>query len=98
MQGQEINKYLNRNPLFSGIWENIIHHEEDDLPEETKKLMVEYLHPKLKKLFSSVEFQLVCLLCQRAQNLQNPPTFQPMGISADPIVPQFSVSSTPDGF
>jgi len=51
MQEPEITKYLNRNSPFSGIWENIIHHEEDDLPEETKALMMEYLHPKFKKLF-----------------------------------------------
>ncbi|HLK26955.1 MAG TPA: SNF2-related protein [Puia sp.] len=52
MQESEITRYLNRNSPFSGIWENIIHHEEDGLPEETKALMVEYLHPKLQKLFS----------------------------------------------
>ena len=52
MQESEINRYLNRNSPFSGIWENIIHHEEDGLPEETKALMVEYLHPKLQKLFA----------------------------------------------
>ena len=54
MQETEITKYLNRNSPFSGIWENIIHHEEDELPEETKALMVEYLHPKLKKLFADI--------------------------------------------
>ncbi|WP_442159601.1 hypothetical protein, partial [Rhizobium leguminosarum] len=54
MHETEITKYLNRNSPFSGIWENIIHHEEDDLPEDTKSLMVEYLHPKLKKLFSEI--------------------------------------------
>jgi non-specific serine/threonine protein kinase len=54
LQDVEVTKYLNRNSPFSGIWENIIHHEEDDLPEETKALMVEYLHPKLKKLFTDV--------------------------------------------
>jgi len=45
----EVNKYLNRNSPFSGIWENIIHHEGDELPEETKSLINEYLHPKLKR-------------------------------------------------
>src|ERR1700733_3456111 len=54
MQEAEINKYLNRNSPFSGIWENIVHHEEDDLPEETKALMVEYLHPKIKKLIGEL--------------------------------------------
>ena len=52
LQEQEINKYISRNSPFSGIWENIIHQEEEDLPDETKNLMNEYLLPKFKKLFS----------------------------------------------
>ncbi len=51
LQPAEINKYLDRNSPFSGIWENIIHTDTDELPEETKSLMAEYLQPKLKKLF-----------------------------------------------
>ncbi|MBA2248667.1 MAG: DEAD/DEAH box helicase family protein [Chitinophagaceae bacterium] len=50
LQSSEINKYLNRNSPFSGFWENIIHNENDELPEETKALMIEYLHPKIKKI------------------------------------------------
>lgn len=50
LQEAEINKYISRNSPFSGIWENIIHQEEDDLPSETKELMAEYLFPRLKKL------------------------------------------------
>jgi SNF2 family DNA or RNA helicase len=52
LQENEINKYISRNSPFSGIWENIIHQEEEDLPDETKSLMAEYLLPKLKKLFT----------------------------------------------
>jgi superfamily II DNA or RNA helicase len=51
LQQSEINKYLDRNSPFSGIWENIIQTEGDELPEETKSLMAEYLQPKLKKIF-----------------------------------------------
>jgi non-specific serine/threonine protein kinase len=51
LQEPEINKYLNRNSPFSGIWENIIHTDGEDLPEETKSLIAEYLQPKLKKVF-----------------------------------------------
>ena len=51
LQGSEINKYLDRNSPFSGIWENIIHTDGDDLPEDTKALIGEYLQPKLKKIF-----------------------------------------------
>ena len=51
LQASEVNKYLNRNSPFSGIWENIIHTDGDELPEETKSLITEYYHPKLKKIF-----------------------------------------------
>jgi non-specific serine/threonine protein kinase len=52
LQEQEINKYVSKNSPFSGIWENIIHQEEDDLPDETKELIAEYLLPKLRKIFN----------------------------------------------
>ncbi len=55
LQEAEINKYISRNSPFSGIWENIIHQEEDDLPDETKELITEYLLPKLKKMFAAAE-------------------------------------------
>ncbi|MDQ6761415.1 MAG: SNF2-related protein, partial [Bacteroidota bacterium] len=54
-QQVEINKYLNRNSPFSGFWENIIHNENEELPEETKMLISEFLHPKLKKIFDAGE-------------------------------------------
>lgn len=50
LQDTEINKYISRNSPFSGIWENIIQQDDDDLPAETKELMAEYLFPRLKKL------------------------------------------------
>jgi len=63
LQEPEINKYISRNSPFSGIWENIIHQEEDGLPDETKELMAEYLLPKLKKIFTeSTDNSLVFLL------------------------------------
>jgi superfamily II DNA or RNA helicase len=56
LQQVEINKYLNRNSPFSGFWENIIHHENDELPEETKVLIMEFLHPKIKRIFQETNF------------------------------------------
>lgn len=55
LQEAEINKYISRNSPFSGIWENIIQQDEDDLPGETKELMAEYLFPRLKKLCTEQE-------------------------------------------
>ena len=52
LMSAEVNRYLNRNSPFSGIWENIIQQHSDELPEETKGLINEYLHPKFKKLFA----------------------------------------------
>ncbi|RYG04745.1 MAG: helicase SNF2 [Chitinophagaceae bacterium] len=93
MQDSEITKYLNRNSPFSGIWENIIHHEEDDLPEETKALMVEYLHPKLRKLFLDIAaspfvFQLGEKKVFKTDNLRN------IGIVTDLISPYFKIEPT----
>ena len=78
LQETEISKYISRNSPFSGIWENIIHHEEDDLPEETKELMVEYLHPKLKKLFTEIAGKPVCILSCNGKKLSRQITLQPL--------------------
>ncbi|MEO5563801.1 MAG: SNF2 helicase associated domain-containing protein, partial [Chitinophagaceae bacterium] len=59
LQDTEINKYISRNSPFSGIWENIIHQDEDDLPAETKELMAEYLFPRLRKMCLEQEGNLL---------------------------------------
>lgn len=97
MQEGEITKYLNRNSPFSGIWENIVHHEDDDLPEETKALMVEYLHPKLRKLFVDIAaspfvYQLNDKKPFRTDNLKN------IGIVTDFITPYFKISQVKNSF
>ncbi len=50
----EVGRYLNRNSPFSGIWENIIQQHDDELPEETRHLINEFLHPKFKKFYSDL--------------------------------------------
>ena len=90
LQEPEINKYISRNSPFSGIWENIIHQEEEDLPDETKNLMSEYLFPKLKKLFSDADntlaFRLPAGKTFKTINLEE------LKLSAEEIKPHFSVS------
>ncbi|MBS1947968.1 MAG: DEAD/DEAH box helicase family protein [Bacteroidetes bacterium] len=91
VQGPEITRYLNRNSPFSGIWENIIHQEEEGLPEETRALIAEYLHPKLHKLFieeggSPFIFFLNGHKAFRTEHLQ------PIGISQAAIQPFFKVT------
>ncbi len=52
LQPGEVSRYLNRNSPFSGIWENIIQQHNDELPEETRHLIVEYLQPRYNKIFA----------------------------------------------
>src|SRR5690606_42071384 len=67
---------ISRNSPFSGIWENIIHQEGDDLPEETRELMAEYLFPRLRKLCteqaeSALFFMLPAGKTFRTENLRS---------------------------
>jgi SNF2 family DNA or RNA helicase len=90
MQETELTKYLNRNSPFSGIWENIIHHESEDLPAETKHLVVEYMQPKLRKLMNEIAdspfvFTLPPDKQFKTENLV------PIGIITEPLIPYFKV-------
>ena len=90
LQETEINKYISRNSPFSGIWENIIHQEEDDLPDETKELMAEYMLPKLRKLF--IEYApnaLVFLLPDKKTFKTN--NLEPLQLIAEEARPHFFV-------
>lgn len=94
LQQVEINKYLNRNSPFSGFWENIIHHENEELPEETKMLILEFLHPKLKKVFEETNITLY-LPAGKKFNTENLQTI--LTSSQFPSL-QFKVSERNDGF
>ncbi|MES1219793.1 MAG: SNF2-related protein, partial [Bacteroidota bacterium] len=90
LQETEINKYISRNSPFSGIWENIIHQEEDDLPDETKELMTEYLLPKLKKIFTeSATNPFVYLLPERKTFKTN--NLDPLQLQTDEAKPHFII-------
>ncbi len=87
----EVSRYLDRNSPFSGIWENIIQQHNDELPEETRHLMNEYLHPKVKKLFSELsESNFVFSLPERkpftTANLQK------VELVTNYISPEFEIS------
>ncbi len=93
VQEGEISKYISRNSPFSGIWENIIHHAEDDLPDETKELMAEYLFPKLKKIFIQMSgnpfvFQLRENKVFRTGNLES------LHLQIPEAIPYFTVKKT----
>ncbi|HZZ76520.1 MAG TPA: SNF2-related protein, partial [Puia sp.] len=90
-QEQEVNKYLNRNSPFSGMWENIIHTEGEELPDDTKALIIEYLHPRYRKLFSELSDNPFIFFLNghkpfKTSNLQS------VNLSSDPVSPSFRVS------
>ncbi len=97
LQSPEINKFINRNSPFSGIWENIIQSDGDELPEETKLLIAEYIHPKLKKIF---EEQASSYFVFRLPNKKNFVTanLKDVELSNSFISPSFKLMSVDDHF
>ncbi len=87
----EVSRYLDRNSPFSGIWENIIQQHNDELPEETRHLMNEYLHPKIKKIFTDLsESRFVFSLPERKPFTTA--NLQPVELVSTFISPEFEVS------
>ncbi|MBS1654048.1 MAG: SNF2 helicase associated domain-containing protein, partial [Bacteroidetes bacterium] len=91
LQETEINKYVSRNSPFSGIWENIIHQEEDDLPDETKALMAEYMLPKLKKLFTDIPANAIVYELPQGKTFKTA-NLETLQLSADEVRPYFIIS------
>ncbi len=96
LQQSEINKYLNRNSPFSGYWEHIIYDENDELPQETKILISEFVHPKLKRILSENEDKPVFYLPKgkrfTTQNLEQ------VDLSDESPVIEFTVSPSDTGY
>ena len=96
LQDAEIDKYVSRNSPFAGFWENIIHHEDDELPAETKSLIAEYLLPKIKKLF--VEAAGAPAFVLPKDKAFKTAALQKVELSNDYLTPNFSVSKSGDDY
>ena len=97
LQENEINKYLNRNSPFSGIWENIIHTDGEDLPEETRMLIIEFLLPKLKKVLINTTQPAFVFILPKGKSFISSHLVE-IEISPEPLVPSFKVFSNEDHF
>ena len=95
LQDTEVNKYINRNSPFSGFWENIVHQEGDELPEETKALIAEYFLPKLKKICTENEQALYILPPNKSFKTSH---LEKIEFSQAALVPQFSVSKKENNY
>jgi hypothetical protein len=90
MHVTEVNKYVNRNSPFAGIWENIIQNDDDGLPSDTEALIIEYLHPKIRKLFAEHgdDTLFFRLPLGKAFNTKN---LVPVKVERDGLTPVFKV-------
>ncbi|HRP30898.1 MAG TPA: SNF2-related protein [Agriterribacter sp.] len=91
----EVNKYVSRNSPFSGIWENIIQHEDDKLPEETRALIVEYNYPKLLKIFSEQKDNMLVFFLPQGKSFVTSNLVSAQ-LSEEPAVPVIRVSDEND--
>ena len=96
LQDVEINKYINRNSPFSGFWENIVQTEGDDLPEETKALITEYMLPRLLKL--SHEFVQSPLFVLQRKKAFKTAHLEKAEFSNTELLPRFHVSEKNNHF
>ncbi len=94
LQDTEVNKYLSRNSPFSGIWENIIHND-DDLPDETKSLIVEYWYPKLVKLLNEHNQHPLVYFLPEKKNFVTA-NLRQVQLSSEPVTPVFAVAEAGD--
>ncbi|MBI1342089.1 MAG: helicase SNF2 [Terrimonas sp.] len=97
LQEQDISKYVSRNSPFSGIWENIIHDEDDDVADETKSLIREYLHPKLKKIFSEYALKTPVYQLPKGKAFTTS-HLEPMQVAEEEMTPSFEVSRNGKGY
>ncbi len=87
----DVSRYLNRNSPFSGIWENIVQQHDDELPEETRHLIIEYLHPKFKKLFTDVAESHFTFYLPQHKSFQTA-NLRSANYSINFITPEFTVN------
>ncbi len=94
-QPSEINKFVSRNSPFSGIWENIIQQDDEELPADTKALIIEYMLPKLKKLFREHEGRTPFYILPKQKSFITA-NLRPVKVSNDFLKPAFYVKPSDD--
>jgi len=96
LSDSEVNKYLNRNSPFSGIWDNIVQTNGDDLPDETRVLIHEYLHPKLARIWADNQANPCFVLGEGKKFVTG--QLQPAHMSEDLIRPVITVTAEGESF
>ena len=92
--GGEVSRYLNRNtPFGSEYADSVVQPHDDELNEETRQLINEYLHPKYKAVFTALNEDGITysLPPKKPFTTQN---LQPAIVSAQALQPQFTINKT----
>ena len=88
VQLAEVNKFINRNSPFASIWDHITGQEEETLTEDARQLMIDYLLPRLQKLFSESTLQVFLLPKGKQYITKN---LREVQTNATPLYPQFEL-------
>ncbi len=91
LQPAEITKFLDKTSPFSGIWENIVQPEGEDLPEDTRLLMAQYIVPKLSAIFEEQVLNNLIYFLPPGKNLKSK-NLVPVEVSDKFIIPEFEVT------
>ena len=97
LQPAELSKFLNKNSPFQGLWDNIVHTDEESLPEETKELMQEYLHPKIEKVWRDLSEHPFSFYLPHNKPFTTA-NLQKAALVFNPIRPSFRVEKTEDRY
>lgn len=96
LQQAEVNRYLSKNSPFAGIWENIYQEDGEELPDDTRALITEYLYPRLKRLWPLLEECRLLLYLPREQSFKTAHLL-PVEAGNTSIRPAFNVIKTGNG-
>ena len=90
LQPGEVSKFIDKNSPFAGIWENIVHQQQDGLPDETFDLMVEYLYPRLRHLFRHLSSSPFFFYLPKGKTFTTA-QLKKIEVAPEPIVPEFAI-------
>lgn len=86
----EVSRYLNRNSPFSGIWENIVQQHDEELHADTRHLIIEYIHPRLKKILKHAHENGLTFFLPKGKNFTTA-SLEKIFASDEWLTPSFSV-------
>ncbi|MGH2642472.1 MAG: SWIM zinc finger family protein, partial [Chitinophagaceae bacterium] len=86
----ELNKYLNRNSPFAELWENLYLEDGENLPEDTRKLILEYLFARIKRLWPILAKRKLTFWLRASATLRTA-ELDPLEIIEDPVIPELKV-------